>query len=60
MGMVRQAFTKTAYENPDDFIYGKSLHPVVLKNNMIIGGGTIYPEINFTLPPISITQDSMA
>ena len=60
MGMVRQAFTKTAYENPDDFIYGKSLHPVVLKNNMIIGGGTIYPEINFTLPPMSITQDSMA
>jgi len=58
--MARQSFTKTAYENPDDFIYGKSLHPVVLKNNMIIGGGIVYPEINFTLPPMPVTQDSMA
>ena len=58
--MIRQSFAKTAYDNTDDFIYGKSLHPVVLKNNMIIGGGTVYPEINFTLPPMLITQDSMS
>ena len=58
--MARQSFTKTAYENPDDFIYGKSPYPVTLRNNMAIGGGEIYPEINFTLPPMLITKDSMA
>ncbi|NLG88669.1 MAG: methanol--corrinoid methyltransferase [Clostridiaceae bacterium] len=58
--MARHTFTKIAYDNPDDFIYGKSIYPVALKNSMIIGGGTVYPEINFTLPPMQITQDSMA
>ena len=52
-------FTTTAYQNLNDFVYGKSLHPVALKNGMVIGGGTVYPEINFTLPPMLITQDTM-
>ena len=52
-------FTTTAYQNLNDFIYGKSIHPVTLKNGMSIGGGTVYPEINFTLPTMSITQDTM-
>ena len=58
--MARRSFTITAYENLDDFIYGKALYPVALKNNMTIGGGTVYPEVNFTLPPMLVTQDSMA
>jgi len=52
-------FNKTAYENLSDFIYGKSLYPVPLKNGMVIGGGTMYPEINFTLPTMIINKDSM-
>ena len=56
---MAQKFTTTAYQNLDDFIYGKSLQPVPLKNGMSIGGGTVYPEVNFTLPPMSITQDTM-
>jgi len=57
--MLKMNFTKTAYQNLDDFIYGKSLHPVTLKNGMSIGGGTVYPEVNFTLPPMLITQETM-
>ena len=57
--MQKRNFTKTAYENLDDFIYGKSLYPVNLKNGMSIGGGIVYPEINFTLPTMSITQETM-
>ena len=57
--MVKQQFTKTAYQNLDDFIYGKSLYPVNLKNGMSIGGGIVYPEINFTLPTMSITKETM-
>jgi len=57
--VAKQAFTKTAYENLHDFIYGKAKYPVNLKNGMAIGGGTMYPEINFTLPTMLITQDTM-
>jgi len=57
--MPKQKFTKTAYQNLDDFIYGKALYPVKLKNGMVIGGGVIYPEINFTLPTMSIEKGTM-
>ena len=57
--MTKQNFTKTAYENLSDFIFGKSLYPVQLKNGMVIGGGTVYPEVNFTLPAMTIKKDTM-
>ena len=57
--MPRKTFTTTAYTNLSDFIYGSSIHPIPLKNGMTIGGGTIYPEINFTLPTMAITKETM-
>ena len=57
--MTKQTFNKTAYDNLNDFIFGKSLYPVKLKNGMLIGGGTVYPEINFTLPIMLIQTDTM-
>ncbi|OQB13712.1 MAG: Methanol-cobalamin methyltransferase B subunit [Firmicutes bacterium ADurb.Bin193] len=57
--MSKQNFTKTAYQNLSDFVYGKSLYPVELKNGISIGGGTVYPEVNFTLPPMLITKETM-
>jgi len=57
--MPKQNFSKTAYQDQKDFIFGRALYPINLKNGMVIGGGTVYPEINFTLPAMSITQDSM-
>jgi len=52
-------FTTTAYTNLDDFVFGKSIYPITLKNGMSIGGGLVYPEVNFTLPPMMITQATM-
>ena len=57
--MPKQMYTKTAYQELDDFIFGKALYPVALKNGMVIGGGTVYPEINFTLPTMSIEKNTM-
>ena len=57
--MTKKTFNKTAYDNLSDFIYGKALSPVVLKNGMSIGGGIVYPEVNFTLPAMLITKESM-
>ena len=56
---MNQQFTQTAYTSLNDFVFGKALYPVELKNGMIIGGGTVYPEVNFTLPPMLITKETM-
>jgi len=52
-------FKTTAYENLNDFVYGKALHPLTLANGMSIGGGIVYPEINFTLPTMQLTKETM-
>lgn len=57
--MSSKTFTGLAYAGLDDFIYGKALYPVHCKNGLIIGGGQILPELNFTLPDMLITQETM-
>ena len=57
--MSRKQFNETVYKDINSFIYGRAEYPVVLANGMIIGGGTVYPEINFTLPTMQITKDTM-
>ena len=57
--MARQEFNTTAYQNLDNFVYANAKNPVVLKNGMSIGGGTLYPEINFTLPTMMINKETM-
>lgn len=48
-----------AISNLDDFIYGVSPKPVTLENGLVIGGGAVYPELNFTLPSMAITPETM-
>jgi methanol--5-hydroxybenzimidazolylcobamide Co-methyltransferase len=57
--MALLQFNQMAYASVDDFIFGKAKKPVTLKNGLVIGGGTVYPEINFTLPPMLITEETM-
>lgn len=52
-------FTKLAYESVDNFVYGSCPKPVTLKNGMVIGGGIIYPEVNFTLPAMNATSETL-
>ena len=56
--MSRQ-FTKLAYDSLDDFVYGVCPHPVTCKNGMVIGGGEIYPEVNFTLPAMNASEETL-
>ncbi|MDR1588334.1 MAG: hypothetical protein LBS57_12840 [Treponema sp.] len=56
---MKKNFNTVVYRDLDKFIFGKSEYPVKLSNGMIIGGGVVYPEINFTLPPMSIDKDTM-
>jgi hypothetical protein len=39
---------KTAYSDLKHFVYGKALSPVKCRNGVEIGGGDVYPELNFT------------
>lgn len=43
----------------NDFVYGVSPRPVTLPNGLVIGGGEIYPELNFTLPGMEISAATM-
>ncbi|MDR1472891.1 MAG: hypothetical protein LBS75_10260 [Synergistaceae bacterium] len=56
--MARNEYRTTAYSDLDDFVYGVAKNPVSLKNGMVIGGGTIYPELNFTLPTMPLTDET--
>jgi methanol---5-hydroxybenzimidazolylcobamide Co-methyltransferase len=53
------AYTQPAINNLDDFIFGVSPNPVELKNGLSIGGGQVYPELNFTLPSMEVKADTM-
>lgn len=52
-------FKEVSYTSLDDFVYGFAKKPVQCSNGMVIGGGTIYPELNFTLPPMLISESTM-
>jgi methanol--5-hydroxybenzimidazolylcobamide Co-methyltransferase len=54
-----KTFNELAVKSLDDFIYGIAPYPVTAKNGMVIGGGAVYPEINMTLPPITVDESTM-
>ena len=54
-----KTFSELAIKSLDDFVYGIAPHPVTAKNGMVIGGGTVYPEINLTLPPMTVNESTM-
>lgn len=56
---MAKKFDKLAINNLDDFIYGSCPNPVTTKSGMVIGGGTIYPEINFTLPGMDVNDQTI-
>jgi len=47
-------FTSLA-SNCDSLVFGKAVHPLS-RNGVIIGAGRVLPEINFTLPPIEVSE----
>jgi methanol--5-hydroxybenzimidazolylcobamide Co-methyltransferase len=52
-------YTSLAIPRLDDLIYGVAPHPVTTRHGMVIGGGTVYPELNFTLPDIKVDAVNM-
>lgn len=46
-------------DRPENLLFGTAPHPLKTKRGMLIGGGTVYPELNFTLPQMQINADTM-
>ncbi|WP_282433584.1 methyltransferase MtaB domain-containing protein, partial [Desulfosporosinus metallidurans] len=57
--MANISFTDVAYTELNEFIYGHAKKPVNCNNGMVIGGGTVYPEVNLTLPTMLINEETM-
>ena len=57
---MKRIFKKLAISSPDDLIFGSALTPVQTRRGLIIGGGEVLPELNFTLPPIRICDEEFA
>jgi methanol--5-hydroxybenzimidazolylcobamide Co-methyltransferase len=52
-------FQELAIPNPDDLLFGTAPKPLVTRHGLHLGGGIVYPELNFTLPTMEITAATM-
>jgi methanol--5-hydroxybenzimidazolylcobamide Co-methyltransferase len=57
--MTTMHFKSLAISDPSELIFGLAPKPVTTRSGMVIGGGTVYPELNFTLPSIRIDASTM-
>ena len=53
--MIKQYDTLTIPDE-NDVCFGVAPHPVTCGFGLTIGGGQVYPELNFTLPPMLIEE----
>jgi methanol---5-hydroxybenzimidazolylcobamide Co-methyltransferase len=51
-------YTALAVPSPQDLVFGRSPRPVSCGFGLIIGNGAVFPEVNFTLPPLTIDASS--
>jgi methanol--5-hydroxybenzimidazolylcobamide Co-methyltransferase len=52
-------FTNLSISDASELIFGFCKKPVETKRGLIIGGGKVYPELNFTLPPVTISKNNL-
>src|SRR6516225_9355341 len=55
-----QSYSELAISNADDLIFGHCPRPLNVGHGLAIGAGTVYPELNFTLPPMTIEEATMS
>ena len=45
--------------NPEELMFGIAPNPVTTRRGLVIGGGQVYAELNFTLPMMSINNNTL-
>lgn len=53
---VPHTYTELAVGSADDLLFGVAPRPVRCGLGLEIGGGAVYPEVNFTLPTMEMTD----
>jgi len=52
-------FTKLAVEDSKQLLFGTAPRPLTTRRGLVIGGGLVYPELNFTLPPMTVNAHTL-
>ncbi|HXP63052.1 MAG TPA: methyltransferase MtaB domain-containing protein [Dongiaceae bacterium] len=52
-------FTRLAVSNAAELRFGIAPHPLMTRGGLNLGGGSVYPELNFTLPPMTVESATM-
>lgn len=52
-------YNKLVISNPEDLMFGMAPNPVKTRRGLVIGGGQVYAELNFTLPVMSINSHTL-
>jgi hypothetical protein len=52
-------FKKLVISEPSRLMFGHAQKPVTTRRGLVIGGGTVYPEFNFTLPSMEVTMETL-
>lgn len=52
-------FTSLAHPHADDLIFGRAAYPLVTRHGLVLGGRTVYPELNFTLPDLAVEEANL-
>lgn len=52
-------FDRLAIDRPEQLVFGHAPRPLTTRRGMTIGGGIVYPELNFTLPTMSIEPGNL-
>jgi methanol--5-hydroxybenzimidazolylcobamide Co-methyltransferase len=53
-------FRELAIPDADDLVFGTAPRPLRTRSGLEIGAGTVYPELNFTLPPMALEESTFA
>ena len=48
-----------AYQTVQEMVFGKAVYPVTTPSGIVIGGGSVIPEVNYTLPPMVINENTL-
>jgi methanol--5-hydroxybenzimidazolylcobamide Co-methyltransferase len=54
-----RSYRELAISQESDLVFGRCCHPVTVGHDLTIGSGTVFPELNFTLPPMVVDASSM-
>ncbi len=59
MHQVRTPATTMAYTSLEEMIFGSAVKPLACGSGVLIGAGEVIPEVNFTLPPMAIREETL-